>query len=49
MDYVQIPRDLILMNKYVTLTADAMFVNNLVFVITYGKKIDLITAEFMLN
>ena len=49
MDYIQIPRDLVQMNKYVTLTADVMFINNLAFVITYGKRISLITAEFMTN
>ena len=48
-DYVQIPRDLVQMNKYVTLTADVMFVNNLAFVITYGWGIGLITAEFTPN
>jgi len=48
-DYVQIPRDLIQTNKYVTLTADVMFVNNLAFVITYGRGIGLITAEFTPN
>ena len=37
MDYVQIPRDLVQMDKYVILTADVMFVNNLTFVITYGQ------------
>ena len=48
-DYVQIPRDLIQWNKYVTLTADVMFVNNLAFVITNGRGIDLIMADFMPN
>ena len=48
-DYVQILRDLVQMNKYVTLTADVMFVNNLAFVITYGRGIGLITAEFTPN
>ena len=49
MDYVQIQRDMIQMNKFVTLTADVMFVNNLPLVITYGREIGLITAEFMPN
>ena len=37
-DYVQIPRDVIQKNKYVTLTADVMHVNNLPFVITVGEE-----------
>ena len=49
MDYIQIPRDVIQTNKYVTLTADVMFVNNLPFVITNGRGIGLIIAEFMPN
>ena len=49
MDYVQILRDLIQTNKYVTLTADIMYVNNLPFVITYGRYIGLIMAKFMPN
>ena len=35
MDYVQIPKDIIQMNKFVTLTADVMYVNGLPFVINY--------------
>ena len=31
------------------LTADVMFINNLAFLITYGRGIILIMAEFMLN
>ena len=49
MDYVQISRDVIQTNKYVTLTADVKYVNNLPFVITYGREIGLIMAEFMPN
>ena len=48
-DYIKIPRDVIQTNKYISLTADVMFVNNLSFVITYGREIGLITAEFMPN
>ena len=33
-------------NKYVTLTADVMFVNSLPFVVTFGQGIGLLTAEF---
>ena len=39
MDYVQIPRDVIQTNKYVTLTADAMFINNLPFIVTYEEEL----------
>ena len=46
---VQIPRDVIQMNKYVTLTADVMFINNLPFVITYGRGIGLIMTEYKPN
>ena len=49
MDYVQFPKDAIQLNKYVTLTADVMFVNNLPLMITYGREIGLITTEFLPN
>ena len=48
-DYVQIPRDLIQINKYTTLTVDVMFINNLALMITYGQGISLIMVEFMPN
>ena len=37
------------MNKFVTLTANVMYVNNVLLVITYGQGIGLITAKFMPN
>ena len=46
-DYVQIPRDMIQTNEYVTLTVDEMFVNKLPFVITYGRRIGLIMVDHM--
>ena len=46
MDYIQIPRDFIQMHKFITLTANVMFVNDLTFVITFGQGIGLITLEF---
>ena len=49
MDCIQILRDLVQMNKYMMLTADVMFINNLAFVITYGQGIGLIMAELMPN
>ena len=48
-DYFQIPRDLIQTNKFVILPADVMYVNNLPFVITYGRGIGLIMTDFMPN
>ena len=48
-DFVQIPRDLIKLNKYMMLTVDIMFVNILAFVIKYGRGITLIMAEFIPN
>ena len=46
MDYVHIPWSLVETNKYVTLTADVMFVNSLPFVVKFGQGIGLLTAEF---
>ena len=48
-DYVHIPRDVIQTSKYVTLTPDVMYVNNLPFAITYGRGIGLIMVKFMPN
>ena len=45
MDYVQRPRDLIQTNKFVTLTADVMYVNSLPFVITYWRGIGLMLNQ----
>ena len=47
-DYVQIQRDLIQTNKNVTLTAK-IYINNLPFLITYGRGIGLIMAKFTSN
>ena len=44
-DYVQIPKEFMTTQKCVTLTVDVMFVNNLAFVITFGRGIGLITME----
>ena len=49
MHYIQIPGDLIQRNKYVILTADVLYANNLSFVITYGRGIGFIMAKFMPN
>ena len=45
-DYVQIPRDFFALHKFVTLTADVMFVNRLAFMITFGKGVELVAVEF---
>ena len=45
-DWVQIPKEFVKMNEFVTLMADVVFVNNLAFVITFGRVIRLFTVEF---
>ena len=47
MDYVEIPRDLVNMHKYVTLVADVMFVNSLPFLVTSSRRISLVTIEYL--
>ncbi len=46
-DYVEIPRNLVNMHKYVTLVADVMFVNGLPFLVTLSRGIILVTIEFL--
>jgi hypothetical protein len=46
-DYVEIPRDLVDMHKYVTLVADAMFFNGLPFLVTSSRGISLVTIEYL--
>ena len=46
-DYVQIPRDIIDMHKYVTLVADVMFVNGLPFLVSSSRGISLVTIEYL--
>ena len=46
-DYVEIPWDLINMHKYVTLVAEVMFVNSLLFVVTSSRGIRLVTIEYL--
>lgn len=46
-NYVRIPRELILMNKYVTLVADVMFVCGLPFLISLSRRLRFVTLEFM--
>ena len=44
--YVEIPRDFFTLPKFITLTTDVMFVNDLAFVITFGRGVGLITVAF---
>lgn len=44
---VSIPRDFVLLHKFVTLTADIMFVNGVPFLVTRSRNIQLITVEFL--
>jgi hypothetical protein len=46
-DYVEIPRDLVDMHKYVTLVADVMFVNGLPVLVTSSRGISLVTIEYL--
>ena len=46
-DRVKIPRDWYKLNKFVTLTADAMFVCGLPIFVTLSRKINLVTAEYI--
>ncbi len=45
-DYVEIPRDLVDMHKYVTLVADVMFINGLPFLVTSSRGISLANGIF---
>jgi len=46
-DYVEILRDLVDMHKYLTLVADVMFVNGLLFLVTLSRGISLVTIEYL--
>ncbi len=46
-EYVQIPRDFIELQKYVPLVADVMFVNGLLFLVTSLQGISLVTIEYL--
>ena len=47
MEYVNVPRDLIDMHKYISIVADVMFVNGLPFMVTSSRGISLVTIEFL--
>jgi hypothetical protein len=46
-DFIQIPRDYYVLHKFVTLTADLMFVNGVAFLVTLSRGIRMYTAEYM--
>ena len=46
-EYIEVPRDFLLLVKNVTLVADVMFVNKVPFPITMSRKIKFITVEFL--
>ena len=43
----EIPRDFYRLNKFVTLTADVMFVCGLPFLVTFSQNIKMTTVEFI--
>jgi hypothetical protein len=46
-DYVEIPKEILDMNKAVTIAADVMFVNGIPFVVTISRKIKFTTTEYI--
>ena len=44
---LEIPRDFYQLNKFVTLTADVMFVRGIPFLVTFSRKIKMITVEYV--
>ena len=44
-----IPQDFYLLNKFLTLTADIMFVSSIPFLVTFSRKIKMITSEYVLS
>jgi hypothetical protein len=46
-NFVRIPRDIIDMNRYVTLVVDVMFVCGLPFLISLSRRIRFVTVEFI--
>ena len=47
LEYLKIPMDFYELHKFVTLTADVMFVNGISFFITFSRDIRLISAEYI--
>ena len=44
---LEITRDFYRLNKFVTLTADVMFVSGIPFLVTFSRKIRMITAKYI--
>ena len=49
MELTKIPREFCLQHKFVTLTADVMFVNGIAFLISFSRNIKLLTVEHVPN
>jgi hypothetical protein len=48
-DYVQIPKEIMSLNRNITLTIDTMFVNGLPFMVSIYRKIKFTTVEYLLG
>ena len=46
-EYIEVPRDIIHLHKYVKIVADLMFVNGLPFMVTSSRGISLIAIQFL--
>jgi hypothetical protein len=46
-EYVEVPKEIIDLNKDITITADVMFVDGLGFMITFSRKIKFTTKEYV--
>ena len=44
-EYVEIPRDFVLRNKTITLSADIFFVDGIAFLLTLSRRIKFVTVE----
>ena len=47
MEYLEIPCNYYMLQKFITLTADVMFVNGVPFLTTLSRKIRLVTAKYL--
>ena len=45
--YTAIPSDFFELHRFVTLTADVMFLNGIPFLVTLSRKIKILTAEYL--
>jgi hypothetical protein len=48
-DYIQIPQEIVSLNRNVTLTIDIMFVNGIPFMVSISRKINFTTVEYLLG